>query len=688
MHELDEEVRGELIARDLRVDPGSALPLGASRRDDGVNFAVHAADARAVTLQLWFGSDVSPAVRVALDPARGFRTGTVWHARVGGLPRGVRYDYSVTREDGMHWPHLLDPLATQVDGHGHFGPIDTAVIRTGSVDVLPFDWGEDVHPRTPWRDTVIYELPLRAFTRHSSSGTHAPGTFEGLREKIPYLVDLGVTAVELLPIFEFEEDEGERRNPDTGERLLNVWGYQPLSFMAPRTGLSMAGDAAGASHELKRLVHALHRAGIEVMLDVVYNHTGEGGADGRTVSWRGLAESQTYLTDPDTGAYLDFTGCGNTLNANHPVTTDLILASMRHWVCEYHIDGFRLDLASALCRGAGGTVLDEPPLIERMAMDPVLADTRLIAEPWDAHGLYQVGTFPGGRRFAQWNDRFRDDVRRFMRGDGGFSSALAARLAGSDDLFAPTVSEPWQSINFVTAHDGFTLRDLVSYTHKHNRANGEDGRDGNDSNHSYNCGVEGPSDDPEVMARRQRQSRNLLACLLLASGTPMLLAGDEVGRTQHGNNNAYCQDNETVWFDWTLLEREAGLHRFVRELVALRKRFPELRRHSRADGDEPVMRWHGVCLDAPDWAEHSHTLALETRAGRLASYLVVNAWHSPLDFELPQAPGGRWLRVLDTACPSPADIVSTSEALVMRGSTTRVEAGSVVLALADARSPS
>ena len=459
-----------------------------------------------------------------------------------------------------------------------------------------FDWGDDQPLNLPLVDSIIYEAHVRSFTVHSSSGVAHPGTYAGLIEKIPYLKQLGVTAVELLPVNEFEEGDTDRVNPFTGERLLNLWGYQPTAFYAPNTAYSSNRADGEQVREFKQLVRALHQAGIEVILDMVFNHTAEGDENGPTWSFRGIDNSTYYILDPDTGKYVNFSGCGNTVNCNNPVVRDFIVDCLRYWVLEMHVDGFRFDLASILGRGMDGRVLKNPPLLESLAYDPVLANSKLIAEAWDAAGLYQVGTLPSWGRWAEWNGIYRDDVRKFVKGDAGMTSALATRLLGSPDLYETSAREPYHSINFVTCHDGFTLNDLVSYNEKHNLANGENNTDGTDANYSWNCGVEGPTDDPAINQLRARQRKNFAAILLCSHGVPMFLEGDEIGRTQQGNNNAYCQDNEVSWLDWRMMASHADLLRFFRLMIAFRKRCPLLRRDSfqfHGEGGFHIT-WHGV----------------------------------------------------------------------------------------------
>jgi glycogen operon protein len=519
-----------------------------------------------------------------------------------------------------------------------------------------FDWGHEHPLNVPLADSIIYEIHVRGFTRHPSSGVAHPGTFRGVVEKIPYLQELGVTAVELMPVTEFDEDDNDFHHPDTGQRLRNFWGYQPVSFFAPKASYARDPGPGQAVREFKEMVKALHEAGIEVILDMVFNHTGEGNEQGRTLSFRGFDNSVYYILDPETGEYANYSGCGNTVNCNHPVVRDLIVDALSYWVTEMHVDGFRFDLASILGRGSDGEVLANPPLLERIAGHPVLADTKLIAEAWDAAGLYQVGTFPNFGRWAEWNGKFRDDIRCFVRGDAGMVAVLATRLAGSSDLYQEGGRAPYHSINFITSHDGFTLRDLVSYEQKHNEANGEYGADGCDHNCSANHGVEGPTDDPSILALREQQMRNLLTLLILAHGVPMLLCGDEMGRTQHGNNNVWCQDNDLGWIDWTDLERNRGLFDFCRDLIAFRQQHELLRpRHFEGEeSGERTLTWHGQQLNRPDWSNASHSLGMHLKGqpDEAEIYLIAHASGLDVDFALPVLNSGlTWRRVIDTALP-------------------------------------
>jgi glycogen operon protein len=566
---------------------GRPLPLGASLTPAGVNFALLCRHGTTVTLVILpEEGGTKPLAEYRLDRHRN-RTGDHWHVRVVGLPPTFCYGWRV---DGPRGPRhrfdptrlLLDPAAVRLAGGGVWaGTCETDPQRTSRRSLFhhrtPYDWKEDAPPLTPLEDTVVYELHVRGFTCHASGGVTHPGTFAGLVEKIDYLKWLGVTAVELMPVFEWDECDCPFENPGTGEKLVNYWGYNPIAFAAPKAALAASADRHNQTAEFRDLVKACHAAGIEVYLDVVFNHTGEGDDRGRTYSFRGLDNELYYLLD-DHGRYMNYSGVGNTLNCNHPVVRDMLMTCLRYWVGDMHVDGLRFDLASILGRDRRGNVMVEPPVIESITEDGVLADTKLIAEPWDAGGLYQVGRFPFGRRWSEWNGVYRDDVRKFWRGDPGMTSALASRLCGSSDIYQWSGRLPRHSVNFVTCHDGFTLRDLVSYNEKHNEANGEGNRDGLNENYSWNCGVEGPTADPEVNRLRERQAKNLLTTLMLSQGVPMLLAGDEFLRTQRGNNNAWCQDNDISWVDWGLADGHADFLRFTRELIWLRKRHPVLRR--------------------------------------------------------------------------------------------------------------
>jgi isoamylase len=652
--------------------PGFPLPFGATVLPRGVNFSVYSRHAYTATLVLFEPGVVAPVAEIPFPPE--FRIGDVFAMMVFDLdPDNFEYDF---RLDGPFAPAeghrfdveqiLLDPMAHAVSGRDVWSsPLDPSLPCPYRARIVAedFDWEGDRPLELPIEDLVIYEMHVRGFTRSPTSGVKFPGTYAGIREKIPYLKALGVNCVELLPVFEFDELENPRSNPLTGERLYNYWGYSTVGFYAPKAGYAATGRVGMQADEFKALVKDLHQNGIEVILDVVFNHTAEGNEQGPTISFRGLDNHTYYMLTPD-GHYYNFSGCGNTLNCNHPVVRDFVLSCLRHWVAEYHVDGFRFDLASILGRDADGTPLPNPPLLEALAMDPVLGKTKLIAEAWDAGGLYQVGTFPAYGRWAEWNGKYRDCLRRFLKGDMGQVGDMAQRLLGSPDLYPSR--GPTASINFVTCHDGFTLADLVSYNHKHNEANGEENRDGTDDNQSWNCGAEGPTDDPQILALRRRQIKNALTMLLLSQGVPMLLMGDELGRTQLGNNNAYCHDSPLTWLDWDLRERNAELFRFCQHLIAFRQRHSALRQSRHAgswtrDGDALQVTWHGTRAWLPDWAPHSRVLACMLCGAAEkqpdAIYVAMNMYWEPLGFELPSPPPGqRWHLFANTAMAPPADI--------------------------------
>lgn len=646
-----------------------------------------------------------PKCELELDPDI-HRTGNHWHMHVQGLPSSFRYGWRVDGPVGPEHRYdpdivLIDPASIMIAGGNQWNqPCESAgqsqrrsLFREGQ----HYDWKGDHPPLIPPEDSMIYELNVRGFTCHPSSGVTNPGTFAGLNEKIPYLKSLGITAIELLPIHEFDECDCDFINPVTQERNRNLWGYNTIAFAAPKASLAATGLEAGQVDEFRDLVRNLHDHGLEIILDVVFNHTAEGDEKGRTYSFRGLDNSLYYLLGPD-GKSLNFTGCGNTLNCNHPVVRHLVMNCLRYWVSRMHVDGFRFDLASVLGRSRTGQILVEPPVIESIVEDGVLADTKLIAEPWDAAGVYQVGTFPYGRRWSEWNGKFRDDVRRFWRGDANSVGPFATRLCGSADLYRSSGRLPIHSVNFITCHDGFTLWDLVSFNRKHNLANGEGNRDGAPENYSHNHGIEGETDDPAIMSLRLRQVRNLMATLLLSQGVPMILAGDEFLRTQQGNNNAWCQDNDVGWVNWELLQKNSAFHRFVKEMIAFRMRHPALRRRDFfrepvESENRPDITWHGVELNEADFGSESHSIALVLdglQTGREPDddiYMAFNAGNKDLDFELPTSPNaGRWRTVINTALESPHDIVDALAAPVVKcESTICVPAKSLTVCVARER---
>jgi len=682
------------------VRAGAPLPLGPQRRSDGVNFALFSRDATGVRLELFDRpGDGEPARTIELDPVYN-RTGDVWHVWIQGIEPGQLYGYRVEGpyrpEEGHRFnPHklLLDPMAEAVthhadwdfeaalgydpddpDGDAALSEEDDAASMPKSVFVQEFfDWEGDEPLKRPLNETIIYETHVRGLTIHESSGVDHPGSYRGLIDKIPYLKELGITAVELMPVQEFNENEMDRENPITGERLKNYWGYNPVVFTAPESLYCSRGTAGHQVLAFKEMVKALHAAGIEVILDVVLNHTAEGNRFGPTLSLRGVDNRIYYLLEgDDRRRYKDYTGTGNTIKADHPVVRDFLLNVLRHWVVEMHVDGFRFDLASVLGRDEDGNLLADPPLLERIAEDPILREAKLIAEAWDAGGAYQVGAF-SERRWAEWNGRYRDDVRRFWRGDAGMMPDFARRISGSEDLYAGSGRGPDRSINYVTSHDGFTLNDLVSYARKHNEANGENNEDGPQTSYSANYGEEGPSDDQEIEAVRRRQIKNFLLTLLVSRGVPMLLGGDEFRRTQEGNNNAYCQDNEISWYDWTELEAHSEIHRFCRRAVAFRKEHPVLSREAFYTDED--VRWFGADGGKPDWDDESERalgwLIRDEEQPDLC--MLFNAAPDAVTFAVPAAgERRRWVVVADTAARPPEDFVEPAVAVEL-GSQTELE---------------
>lgn len=674
-------------AKIYRTSRGRSAPLGATPLAEGVNFVLMCRHGTRVHLVIQdLGADEILA-EIPLDPRKN-RTGDLWHVQVYDLPKVFRYGWRVDGPLGGGHRFdpsliLLDPSCTAIadgthwgcNGHHFNGLTQTRGSHRRSLYVRrSYDWHEDVPLVTPLEDSIVYELHVRGFTMHPAAMVARPGTFAGLVEKIPYLQQLGITAVELLPVFEFDEDDCVFVNPQTGQCLKNFWGYNSIAFAAPKAAYADGGPEHRQVNEFRDLVRALHEAGIEVILDVVFNHTGEGDDRGRTYSFRGLDNQLYYLLGAN-GNYLNLSGCGNTVNCNHPIVRELILTCLRFWIGEMHVDGLRFDLASVFGRDRKGNVIVDPPIVEMISEDGLLRDTKLIAEPWDAAGLYQVGSFPHfGGRWSEWNGRYRDDVRRFWRGEPGLSGALATRLCGSADLYEHSGRLPSHSLNFVTCHDGFTLWDLVSFDHKHNDANGENNRDGMDENFSWNCGVEGPTHDPEVLRLRRRQAKNLLTTMMISQGVPMLLGGDEFLRTQKGNNNAWCQDNDISWVDWRLKDTNADFFRFTTLLIELRKRHPALRRRTFFRGNGPQHNlpadviWHGVEPYAPDFSSGSRTLAFcldGMQTGREADrdfYVACNAWVDGIPFRIPRSPNGRpWRRAIDTSLISPLDILGPDE---------------------------
>jgi glycogen operon protein len=684
----------------FRLEIGKAVPLGASVTDRGVNFSVFSRNATALSLLL-FENDTpdSPFQELALEKSK-HKTGDIWHCHVPDLKAGAMYLYRVNGpyipERGFRFNNhksLIDPYAKALTdlskwnlltcmGYDPEAPGRDLSFsyeddlftqpRCIVIDNDEFDWQGDIPLNYPLRFSVLYETHIRGLTKNANSGIEHPGTYQGIVEKIPYFKDLGITSLEFLPLQEFNSREFHHINPRSGETLVNYWGYSTVAFFAPKGSYAADKSPGGQVREFKEMVRSLHKAGLEVILDIVFNHTAEGSELGPTFSFRGLDNSIYYILDENPRYYKNFSGCGNTVNCNHPVVRSFIMDCLHYWVVEMHVDGFRFDLGSILGRDQQGRLMENPPMLEWIAQDQVLSQTKIIAEAWDAGGAYQVGWFPGGR-WAEWNDRFRDDVRRYWRGDDNETRHLATRLAGSSDLYLRDGRKPFHSINFVTSHDGFTMRDLVSYNGKHNEDNGEENRDGGDNNSSYNYGIEGEDHDPVLTVIRKRQIKNFLATLMVSLGTPMILGGDEMGRTQGGNNNAYCQDNKISWYDWSMLEKYDDVFRFAKEIIAFRLRHHGFMRPEFFTGHDgnynaiPDIGWFDEEGETPDWDKLGHCLALRmdgSKAEVLADrddndfFIMFNSGNKQVQFKLADAPENkRWYRQVDTGLPSPQDIL-------------------------------
>ena len=715
----------------LAVEKGKAMPLGASVFPEGVNFAVFSKNATAVTLIIFETPQMdSPRQEIPLDKKKN-KTGNIWHCFIRGLKAGVFYLY---RADGPYHPDkgqrfnpnktLIDPYAKAVtdisnwdygkcSGFIHDKPgRDLTFSNQDDIENQPrcividdkFDWQGDAPLNYPLRFSVIYETHVKGLTAHPNSGVKHPGTYRGVIEIIPYLKDLGITSIEFLPLQEFNENEYPRLNPRTGNKLTNYWGYSTVAFFAPKGSFAADGTSGEQVNEFKEMVRELHKAGIEVILDIVFNHTAEGNEQGPTFSFRGFDNSIYYMLCKNKRYYQNFSGCGNTVNCNHPVVRALIMDCLRYWVMEMHVDGFRFDLGSILGRDQSGRIMENPPTLESIAEDPVLSSTKIIAEAWDAGGAYQVGWFPGGR-WAEWNDKYRDDVRRYWRGDPKETRYLATRIAGSSDLYLRDGRKPFHSINFITSHDGFTMNDLVSYNNKHNEDNGENSMDGSNNNVSYNYGAEGVVIDPVILNIRERQMKNFFATMMVSLGTPMILGGDEFARTQNGNNNAYCQDNEISWYDWTLPGKNSNLYRFVKEMISFRLRHPGFMRPEFFSGRGgaykaiPDITWFDEKANSINWDESVNCLAfrlLGSKADTLADrddndfYIMFNSHIDLKKFTIADPPPKKeWYRAIDTGLPSPNDILALgSEEKLSPQKIYSVKARSTVILISKAATPS
>ena len=685
---------------ELGLRPGRPYPFGATLVPGGVNFSIFSRNAAYCVLVLFERGKPEPFAEIPFrglfqKPETGepfwadFRIGNVFSMIVFGLDyEGIEYGFrmdgpghEVKRgEPGIHrfdpTKILMDPSAKSIGGRDVWGQTpdwgDPYQHRARLV-LSDFDWESDRPLELQTEDLIIYEMHVRGFTQHPSSGVRHPGTFAAIREKIPYLRELGVNCIELMPICEFDEFENSRANPETGAMLMNYWGYSTVGFFAPKAGYAATGrmlDGTMVADELKTLVKELHQNGIEIMLDVVFNHTAEGNEYGPTISFRGIDNETYYMLTPE-GYCHNFSGTGNTVNCNNPIVRTMVLDCLRYWASEYHIDGFRFDLAAILGRDPNGTPLANPPLLEILAFDPILAKCKLIAEAWDAGGLYQVGSFPAYGRWAEWNGEYRDALRKLLKGDASLVGEMAQRVQGSPDIYAWGGRGPTASVNFITCHDGFTLADLISYNEKHNGANGESNNDGANDNHSWNCGWEGPTDDPEINALRQRQIKNAVSMLMVSRGVPMILMGDEVGRSKGGNNNTYCHDNEINWLDWRLAESRAELFRYFKNVIAFRNAHPVLRGSTHFRHEDYVgsgyadITWHGTQAWQPDWSDTSRVLAFmldgkHAKEGQEVDdciYVVLNTYWETLPLELPTLPEGlRWHVFANTNASPPEDI--------------------------------
>lgn len=645
----------------FRVRPGFYENNGATALSNGVNFTFHSQNATSCELLLYHRGEAEPYA--VLPFPENYRIGKVYSMIVFDL-KITEFEYAF-RLDGPYNPKrgllfdktkpLLDPYAKAVTGQSEWGvnPMEGGGYRARVV-VNDFDWGKDRQPLAAMQDLIIYELHVRGFTKHHSSGVKYPGTFAGLKEKIPYLKDLGITAVELMPIFEFDETQGKR--VVNGRELLDYWGYNTVGFFAPNTSYAAKVEYNREGIELKSLVKELHKNGIEVILDVVFNHTAEGNEKGPFFSFKGIDNNIYYMLTPD-GQYYNFSGCGNSLNCNHPIVQQMILDCLRYWTITYRIDGFRFDLASILGRNEDGSPMKQPPLLRNLAADPILGDVKLIAEAWDAGGLYQVGSFPAWNRWAEWNGKYRDDLRSFLKGDYWFAPEAAKRIAGSPDLYTGQYRGYNSSINFLTCHDGFSLYDLYAYNEKHNWENGWDNTDGANDNRSWNCGVEGETDDPEVLALRRKLIKNACAVLMCSRGTPMFLAGDEFCNTRFGNNNPYCQDNETSWLNWDLLEKNRDIYEFFRFMIAFRMEHPAIRGNILPSSiGYPAISFHTQKAQCTEITSESTYIGIRF-SGRIMEtqqedlvYVAINVFWEEQEIELPTLPGfWQWYVCVDTS---------------------------------------
>lgn len=660
---ISEQLKPIDTVNGFQIRPGFFREFGAVAIPGGVNFTIHTHGATSCELLLFHRKAEEPYAVIPFPES--YKIGfcysmIVFDLDIEEFEYAYRLDGPYDEKKGLRFDKnkiLLDPYARAVTGQSQWGHVNNAQHGyRARVVQSNFDWGDQRHHSIPMEDLIIYELHVRGFTMDESSGVKHHGTFEGLHEKIPYLKELGVNAVELMPIFEFDEMRDVRLIDEN--ELIDFWGYNPVSFFAPNTSYCSSMEYNREGLELKTLIKDLHDNGIEVILDVVFNHTAEGNEFGPCFSFKGFDNNIYYMLTPD-GHYYNFSGCGNTLNCNHPVVRDMILECLRYWVIEYRVDGFRFDLASILGRNDDGTPLSQPPLLRSLAFDSILGNVKLIAEAWDAGGLYQVGSFPSWKRWAEWNGRYRDDMRRFLKGDDFLAQTAAARITGSPDLYDPAYRGGNASINFLTCHDGFTLYDLYSYNQKHNEANGWGNTDGADDNNSWNCGVEGETDDPAILALRKRLMKNACAVLLCSRGTPMFLSGDEFADTRYGNNNPYCQDNLISWLDWSLLKKNKDLFDFFQYMIRFRKDHPVIRKDLEPSYlGVPAMSTHGLTPDETNFSGDSHVVCVRFAGYDEATqkedlvYLAVNSGWFPVTLTLPELPEHyKWKVAVNTGDP-------------------------------------
>ena len=683
----------------FQVEEGSPHPLGATVQPGGVNFSLYSAGATGIELLLFDNHDsLQPLQTIPLIPSRN-KTFHFWHVFVKDLNAGAHYAFRVTGpsvpESGLRYNRnkvLIDPYARgntkalwrRADACNDSDNVSTSM-RSVIIDPEQYDWEGDKPLNRPIEDTIVYEMHVRGFTKSPTSDVQHPGSFLGIIEKIPYLKELGITAVELLPIFDFDETAAVRTVE--GKSLWNFWGYSTIGYFAPHSAYCVRPEEGMHLNEFRDAVKALHKAGIEVILDVVFNHTDEGNHLGPTFCFRGIDNRSYYFLVPSgLRYYMDYSGCGNTFNCNHPIAQKLIVECLRYWTKEAHVDGFRFDEGSILSRGEDGAPCLHPPLVWQVELDEDLMDTKLIAEAWDAAGLYQIGHFPGDR-WGEWNGRFRDTMRRFVKGDAGLIGQVADCIGGSASLYQARDGRPSNSINFINCHDGFTLNDLVSYNSKHNEANGEGNNDGINDNLSWNCGAEGETSDADVNKLREQQIRNFATILMLARGVPMFVAGDESCNTQSGNNNAYCQDNEVGWLDWRKLDQHPDLLRFWKRIISFRKRHTALRKNSFFTGEVNKrgltdVSWHGTMLNSPAWGDSQTRVLGFTLAGFEDDpdlHVMMNMYWEALDMAVPVVPGRQWTRAVDTSLPTPFDIADPDTEVPCPNQSYRVNGRSIVI---------